>query len=323
MGIKLVVEVLDHAPRDLTPAERLVLVVLAEDARDETRVCWPGPDKLVQRTGLQWDSIRRVFQRLAKRGLEVRVPIGQGSDGRPVFARENVQTNFRIPAFAPLRRDEHPASNPEEGSASRLGGGTTVPPDPSEEGSASRLDTEIQEGLFPAQEGYENSSPRSDEAGRESPPSPHPQKAKKERTSSSRKSKEAKKPTDDAPPRADVEELCSRLLEWLIKKDYRRRPTAAPDPWRAEARLLLDKDKIPLQEALAVLDWSQRDFFWHQHLHSLPKFREKYSDLEMKSRGSRGVATSRPSAQQSGRSQSPGANPEKFTEEDYRDLKFG
>lgn len=114
MGVRLLVEVLDRAPADLTPAERLVLAVLAEDARDDTRTCWPGMEKLTRRTGLKPDSLRRVFQRLAKRGIEVRVPIKFTDKGAPVFAREGVQTNYRIPALPEMRRDAGPPFNEGE-----------------------------------------------------------------------------------------------------------------------------------------------------------------------------------------------------------------
>ncbi|MDH2424812.1 hypothetical protein [Sphaerisporangium sp. TRM90804] len=108
------------------------------------------------------------------------------------------------------------------------------------------------------------------------------------RTSSSRPKKRTKPKLADAPPREDVEQLCARLLQWLIKKNYRQRPAAVPDGWRDEARKLLDLDGIPLAEALDVLDWSQRDGFWSLNINALPKFREKYGALEMKSRGERG-----------------------------------
>jgi hypothetical protein len=91
-----------------------------------------------------------------------------------------------------------------------------------------------------------------------------------------------------SPPREDVETLCSRLLTWLTHKDFKQRPDDVPDAWRTEARLLLDRDKVPLQDAIEVLDWSQRDPFWRQNIHSLRKFRQRYSDLEIRSRGKRG-----------------------------------
>lgn len=84
----------------------------------------------------------------------------------------------------------------------------------------------------------------------------------------------------DAPTRTDVEQLCRRLSEWLTKRDVRHK---VGDNWRTEARRLLDLDEAPLQEALKVLDWSQRDGFWRGNVHSIPTFREKYQQLRDKS----------------------------------------
>ncbi|MGS2645909.1 helix-turn-helix domain-containing protein [Streptosporangium sp. G12] len=98
------------------------------------------------------------------------------------------------------------------------------------------------------------------------------------------------KPATDAVPREDVERLCARLLGWMKHNQVRKTPDAVSDAWRREARLLLDKDEVPFEEALQVLNWSQRDGFWSQNIHSMPTFRDKYGQLEMKSRGHRGDA---------------------------------
>ncbi|MGQ4531823.1 helix-turn-helix domain-containing protein [Dermabacteraceae bacterium P13138] len=81
------------------------------------------------------------------------------------------------------------------------------------------------------------------------------------------------------PPRPDVETLCTRLVEHMTANGCRT-PTVTAR-WRDEARRLLDKDGIPLEEALTVLDWSQNDEFWKRNILSLPKFREKYDRLRM------------------------------------------
>ncbi|MGQ4548274.1 helix-turn-helix domain-containing protein [Dermabacteraceae bacterium P13077] len=81
------------------------------------------------------------------------------------------------------------------------------------------------------------------------------------------------------PPRPDVETLCTRLVEHMTANGCRT-PTVTAR-WRDEARRLLDRDGIPLEEALTVLDWSQNDEFWKRNILSLPKFREKYDRLRM------------------------------------------
>lgn len=151
MGVKLMVEVLDSAPVDLTPAQRLVLVVIAERAYDDTREAWPGgSDKwglevIARRTGLKPDSVRKAIQQMARKGVEVRVPIKMGADGRPVYAHEGQQTTFRIPRFA--NRADHDS--------------------PSEGGPASALSA--QEGGPRSQEGGSGSQ----EGGSPSTPIPH------------------------------------------------------------------------------------------------------------------------------------------------------
>lgn len=121
MGVRLIVEVLDHAPAELTSAERLVLVVLAENANDTTREGWPGMETLTRRTGLSADGVRKAFQRLAVRKLEVRVPLGKDKRGRPVYSAPGKRTTYRIPSFNPDGMAVPPAH------LSAGNGGTTVP----------------------------------------------------------------------------------------------------------------------------------------------------------------------------------------------------
>ena len=99
MGVRLVVEVLDHAPPDLDRAERLVLIAIAEKARDSTRLSQCGREFLLRRSGLGPRGLRKVFERLAAHGWEVRVPIGIDRLGRPLYAVPGVQSTYRVPAF--------------------------------------------------------------------------------------------------------------------------------------------------------------------------------------------------------------------------------
>lgn len=135
MAISLVVEVLDHAPRELTQAELVVLVVLAEQAREATRECWPGMELICHRSRLQEDSVRKVFQRLAARGLEVRVPVGKSKSGQPIYAHHGTRTLYRIPRFAPPTQNSQPVDDAEAGTPvppSTAEAGTVIPPSPVE-----------------------------------------------------------------------------------------------------------------------------------------------------------------------------------------------
>ncbi|MEU8334841.1 helix-turn-helix domain-containing protein [Micromonospora tulbaghiae] len=102
MGVKLLAEVLDHAPADWTPAERLFIAVLAEKARDHTRRSWPGQATITRRTGLKPDSVTRLCHRLAAKGWELREQQGVDRAGKPIFAYRGHAAVYVIPQMCPL-----------------------------------------------------------------------------------------------------------------------------------------------------------------------------------------------------------------------------
>lgn len=108
----------------------------------------------------------------------------------------------------------------------------------------------------------------------------------------------AKPPAVAEPPRADVEALCTRLRNHIAGNTSKAPNITAK--WRTEARLLLDRDGIPFEEAVRVLDWCQQDQFWKSNILSMPKFREKFSALQIKAHQQSNVAQfpGRPTASQ-------------------------
>lgn len=87
MGIKLVEEVMDWCPDDVTPAQRWCLTVLARDANDATRETWHGPEhpeilRRVRMSPKRWESVR---SELMKRGLIE--PVSGGFRGKAVRYR--------------------------------------------------------------------------------------------------------------------------------------------------------------------------------------------------------------------------------------------
>lgn len=103
MGIGLIVEVMDHAPEGISSGQRLVLLVIAEWANDATRVAiqtktWTL-DTICRRAGIQRAGLKSILQGLAKKGLEVRVPISV-KDGKPTFAYEGKAVTFKLPELA-------------------------------------------------------------------------------------------------------------------------------------------------------------------------------------------------------------------------------
>ncbi len=98
MGYKLRREVRDWlVPGFVTPAERLVLLEIADDVSDDTREGWPGLDVIAGRTGLPPATVSKCLQRLAAKGLEIRTRVATGSAGRPVVAARGYRTVYRIP----------------------------------------------------------------------------------------------------------------------------------------------------------------------------------------------------------------------------------
>lgn len=112
------------AAADLTVAERVVLFVVAERAHEKTRIMLrhrADDVQLVERisgvTGMARDgALKKTLQRLARRGLDVRIPAAKGKDGRPVFAYEGHSMRFRLPEFPASavipERPAEPMDNP-------------------------------------------------------------------------------------------------------------------------------------------------------------------------------------------------------------------
>ena len=97
MAYQLVAEVLDHAPADLTPAERLALVAIAEWVRAGSRRCARPAGDLAARVGVSPESIGKVLLRLKRHGLEVRVAIGKDKHGEAVYAVPGRVSTFELP----------------------------------------------------------------------------------------------------------------------------------------------------------------------------------------------------------------------------------
>ena len=95
----------------------------------------------------------------------------------------------------------------------------------------------------------------------------------------------SEKSADEKNDREDVEEICAALCSMMVENGCRR-PTITPQ-WRTQARLMFDKDKRPFNEALSILTWSLNDEFWRGNVKSIPKFREQYDQLRLKSEGKR------------------------------------
>ena len=86
----------------------------------------------------------------------------------------------------------------------------------------------------------------------------------------------------EEPQRDDVDALCNRLAEWMVRNEAKK-PTVGK-LWKRAARLMLDQDKRELSKALNLIDWCQQHNFWQSKVLSMPKFREKYDQLALEAR---------------------------------------
>lgn len=118
LGYKLWREIKPLFPAGTTPAERVVGLLVADDAHEVTRISTRLPTALLcAMSGLSERGLRDAFQRLLTRGLEFRVALYESADGRPIYASRNHEPRFRVPTF-----EEFMAVIPP------LEGGTAVPP---------------------------------------------------------------------------------------------------------------------------------------------------------------------------------------------------
>lgn len=72
MSGRIVGEILDNAPEDLTLSELLILLAIGEDARDRDRLAkYSDLETLIRRTRVKPGTARNALSELARRGLIV------------------------------------------------------------------------------------------------------------------------------------------------------------------------------------------------------------------------------------------------------------
>jgi len=128
MGYELYRHVLNHAPAELDPTARAVLAVIADDANERTRISRIPMDLLMHRSGVATrDALKKVFQRLARAGYEIRIPVGTDTLGRPIYAMRGRATQYRIPVFPERDVPHHPRMGGTRSPHSDSLGGTSSP----------------------------------------------------------------------------------------------------------------------------------------------------------------------------------------------------
>jgi hypothetical protein len=113
----------------LTPGEIAILYTIAERAEDHGRTMLrhrTDDKSLIERISrgsglkIETDALKKAFQRLAKRGLEVRVQTGTDAAGRPIYACDGRSMGFRLPVLPasvriPERGEYVPSSEAKRG----------------------------------------------------------------------------------------------------------------------------------------------------------------------------------------------------------------
>ena len=91
MGIRLIVDVLNGAPEALTHREKLLLVVLAEDANDDTRVTWNSVERpeVLRGAKVSRSQLYAVLKTLVAKGALTKLAAGQ----------KNGSAKYKIPKF--------------------------------------------------------------------------------------------------------------------------------------------------------------------------------------------------------------------------------
>ena len=98
MAYELVREVFDHAP-EMTPAERLLLVAIAEECRSSSRIREIPTEVLLRRTCLEPRGLRDAVARLDARGIKVRIALSLDRRGKPVYAVPGKPCRWILPPF--------------------------------------------------------------------------------------------------------------------------------------------------------------------------------------------------------------------------------
>lgn len=124
VGYELRRKLADTLPEGLSSGERLVVLELADQANDRTRLAY-GKNLLAlvaRRCGFSSEKqVGKILGKLAKRGIELRVQVVRDDGtplidklGRPVFAYDGHETTYQIPLLEPPGPPgRSPAPDPE------------------------------------------------------------------------------------------------------------------------------------------------------------------------------------------------------------------
>lgn len=241
--------------RVATPMQRLVLIAVANHADKRGQSAWPSQETLAEYCCCSSRTIRRQLSELEESGI-----IRRG-DQRLV---SHFRGGYRPVVYDVDLGGDEPANN--------SGGDRTSAADLRPD-NLSRLDTGVHRGRTSA-----TLRPDTGVLRTVLEPSIEPSNS----VGFSLAKTDAPQTDRFETPREDVEQLCSTLQAMMVERGCRK--PSITRKWRDAARLLLDRDKIPLNEALIVLAWSQKDEFWQGNIMSMPTFRKQYDKLKVQAK---------------------------------------
>jgi hypothetical protein len=102
MGYELRRWLAPRLPRELSTGERIVALEVADLAHEETRIA--SPENAVQTLAVRCGfadvtTVGRNLTKLAKNGVELRIQIGKGQNGQPVYAARGREMTFYVPTL--------------------------------------------------------------------------------------------------------------------------------------------------------------------------------------------------------------------------------
>lgn len=100
MALRLILEVLDHAPESLTPKEHLAAIVLAENANERTRQVWDSVEdpKIMARIRVKRARLYELLDGLIEKGVLEQTAVGQ----------KQSRARYRFRVLCPAQCPEHP-----------------------------------------------------------------------------------------------------------------------------------------------------------------------------------------------------------------------
>jgi hypothetical protein len=156
MGIKLIVEVMDHAPSTLTHREHKALIILAEDARDETRISFPrienDDSKVSLRLRMRRSERYAVLASLVKKGA-----LEHWRRGQQYRMAEYRIPNFQVVAGVGPQHQENPDAEDKSRVRKNQTQTTAQGPDSAESGSE-KTSASLREARTPSPQTPQNPS---------------------------------------------------------------------------------------------------------------------------------------------------------------------